>query len=87
MVLGSLLLQRSDLVALSGYKQPAAIKRWLQANGFVFVVGIDGWPRVAASQYEQRMNGSVATAAGRRDAPNRKALEELQSAKTQRKSA
>ncbi len=39
-------LSLADLVSLTGYKRRSCIIRWLQANGFAFRVGADGYPRV-----------------------------------------
>ena len=61
---------------MSGYKQPSAVARWLKANDFVFVLGADGWPRVARSHHDLRMNGDVRIA--RRVEPNHKGLQEMQ---------
>lgn len=70
-------LAKPDLIALSGYRQPSAIQRWLKANGFVFVVGVDGWPRVAQAHHDARMSGEI-KAVTRRVGPNKEALKELQ---------
>ena len=52
-------LSQSDLVALSGYKRRSLVARWLRDNGFVFVLGIDGWPRVAHSHIARRRRFTV----------------------------
>jgi hypothetical protein len=61
-----------ELTELSGYKQPAAIKRWLSTNGICFYVGADGWPRVLNTALESRPKTLT------RSQPNLGALMEMQ---------
>lgn len=65
-------LSRDELLELSGYKQAASVKRWLQANGFVFYLGADNWPRVMREQLTQRPKTLT------RSNPNMAALLEMQ---------
>jgi len=69
-------LSQANLVALTGYKRRSKVAVWLKQNGFVFVLGIDGWPRVSRAHFDLRMNGEVRSA--KRVEPNMKALQELQ---------
>lgn len=66
------LLSRADLVALTGYKRPHYIKRWLRDNGFPFYIGADQWPRVIES------SGLPTPKTLTRSVPNVSALKELQ---------
>lgn len=52
-------LTRENLIELTGRERPTAIARWLTREGFPFVVGMDGWPRVLVSVVEARMGASV----------------------------
>jgi hypothetical protein len=70
-------LSKADLVALSGYRRPAAIRKWLRDTGFVFVVGVDGWPRVSLAHHDARMGGEIKPVA-KRVGPNTQALKEMQ---------
>jgi hypothetical protein len=50
----NLVLTRSDLFELTGYKQAAALKKWLTTNGLPYYMGADGWPRVLKQSLENR---------------------------------
>jgi len=50
-------LTPAQLIELTGYQRPAAQRRWLKANGFTFLDGADGRPRVLISHVEQVMGG------------------------------
>ena len=39
-------LTESELVELSGYERPTAIRRWLDNRGYRYEVARDGWPKV-----------------------------------------
>lgn len=71
------ILARSDLIDLSGYRRPASVIPWLRQNGFVFVVGADGWPRVDQEHYLSRM-GKVSSKTLIPSKPNSAALLEVQ---------
>lgn len=62
-------LRRDDLMELTGYTQRSAVIRWLDANGWPYVVsGLDGWPRVLRQYHDKRMMGEKTTAAERKAA-------------------
>lgn len=42
-------LTPEELCSLTGRKRPGAIKAWLTAEGFRYIEGADGWPRVLRS--------------------------------------
>jgi hypothetical protein len=46
-------LTKEELFQLTGYKRRAHIEAWLTQNGFRFVVGGDGWPRVLLAAVER----------------------------------
>jgi hypothetical protein len=47
-----LLLSRQELIELTGYRRPSAMKRWLLVEGVKFLVGADGWPKVHHNELE-----------------------------------
>jgi hypothetical protein len=51
----TLCLDRDELVSLTGRKQPKRMCRWLADNGWKFVVGADGLPKVDREYYRQRL--------------------------------
>ncbi len=67
-------LSLSELVALTGYKRRGCMIRWLQANGFIFRVAADGYPRVLDEHVKMQLSGIGST---RRNTPNFKALKQL----------
>jgi len=54
-ITGRLFLTRAELKDLTGREQPAAQKRWLQANGWVFEEDAAGRPKVARAYFFNRM--------------------------------
>lgn len=42
-------LTDAELRELTGYQRPAAVCRWLLANGYAFEKASTGWPRVLRS--------------------------------------
>lgn len=48
----SLLLTPEEVAELTGYVQPKRQITWLSANGWKFLIGGDGLPKVARSLYE-----------------------------------
>lgn len=62
-------LRRDDLVELTGYVQKTAVMRWLDANGWPYVInGVDGWPRVLRLYHDQRLMGEKVSATRRKAA-------------------
>jgi hypothetical protein len=59
---------------LTGYKRPAAMRRWLSQQGMRFLVGPDGYPRLLEKEVERVMVGSSASNISR-SKPNAEALE------------
>lgn len=55
------LLSIEFLQALTGRKTRKKMQEWLRAEGFVFRVGADGYPRVDVDHYRQRMHSSEST--------------------------
>ena len=55
------LLSVEFLQALTGRKTRKKMQEWLRAEGFVFRVGADGYPRVDVDHYRQRMHSSEST--------------------------
>ncbi len=49
------LLNIEKLEQLSGHSKPSAQARWLKSNGFPFVIGGDGRPKVLRQVVEQRL--------------------------------
>ena len=64
----------AELVRLTGYKRRGCMIRWLAANGFLFRIGADGYPRVLEEHVRQQMSGAVPKA---RNMPNLGALKQL----------
>ena len=48
-------LTDDDLVRLTGYLRPAAIRRWLDAHGYKYEIARNGWPRVLKCAVEARL--------------------------------
>lgn len=46
-----ILLTRSELTELTGYRRPTYVRRWLTKNGIHFYIGADGWPRVLRTTF------------------------------------
>jgi hypothetical protein len=61
-ITGRLFLTRAELKELTGREQPAAQKRWLQANGWVFEEDAAGRPKVARVYFFNRMARTESTA-------------------------
>jgi hypothetical protein len=61
-ITGRLFLTRAELKDLTGREQPAAQKRWLQANGWVFEEDAAGRPKVARAYFFNRMARTESTA-------------------------
>lgn len=55
----SIVLTAIELVELSGYRKPSAQARWLERNGFPFVVGGDGQLKVLRQAVEGRLGGKL----------------------------
>jgi hypothetical protein len=51
------ILDREQLVKLSGYTRPKAIKRWLMRNGVRFTERKDGWPVTSMTAYNAALAG------------------------------
>lgn len=68
-------LSLSELVALTGYKRRGCMIRWLHANGFIFRIAADGYPRVLDEHVKMQLLGIAST---RRNTPNLEALKQLQ---------
>lgn len=64
-------LSIAELVSLTGYKRRSCIVRWLQANGFSFRIGADGYPRVLEEHVRMLLCGVPAKP---RNQPNLAAL-------------
>lgn len=75
----NLVSDRSELIRITGYKQRAAIIRWLKENHFQFYIGGDKWPRLVMPA-----DGVAAPSTLKRSEPNRSALLELQNGKTKK---
>jgi hypothetical protein len=69
---------RSELQRISGYKQRAAIIRWLKEHGIQFFIGGDDWPRLVLSN-------DSAPVTLKKSEPNRSALMEMQNGKTKKR--
>jgi hypothetical protein len=70
-------LSRDELAELVGC-QPRSLtcmKRWLERNGWPYVVNIAGVPLVARDYYEARMTGNAPRAACLEQGPDFAALE------------
>ncbi|WP_423359656.1 DUF4224 domain-containing protein [Pseudomonas citronellolis] len=52
------LLTAEEVADLSGYSKPSAQARWLKSNGFPFVIGGDGRPKVLRQVVEQRLGAT-----------------------------
>lgn len=68
-------LTRAELHDLTGYRMPKQQIAWLRANGFVFRVAADGYPRVDRGHYLRVMGAEPgAGGAHRPTAPDFEAL-------------
>lgn len=47
----TLLLDNTELLALTGFVRPAKQIDWLRREGFTFRIGADGYPRVDRAHY------------------------------------
>lgn len=54
-------LTEDELKELTGWKRPAKVKEWLDANGYRYQVGGDGWPRVLKESVYARLSASFKT--------------------------
>lgn len=68
-------LSLAELVRLTGYRRRGCMIRWLQANGFAFRVGADGYPRVLEDHVRLLLSGMAPKP---RNTPNLDALRQLQ---------
>lgn len=50
-------LTDEELCHLTGYQRSAAVKRWLDDNGYRYHVPASGWPRVLRSVVVERLGG------------------------------
>lgn len=50
-----MVLTNQALSTLSGYQKPSAIKHWLDRQHIPYIVGGDGWPRVAEKTIMERL--------------------------------
>jgi hypothetical protein len=76
----TLVSDRSELIRITGYKQRAAIIRWLKENRFQFYIGGDKWPRVVMPT-----DGVALPATLKKSEPNSAALMELQHGKAKKR--
>lgn len=56
-----MILTHAELSELSGYRRPAAVRRWLERQRIPFIVGGDGWPRVAEKTIMERLGFKQST--------------------------
>jgi hypothetical protein len=56
----SLFLSPADVVELTGLRQCAAQRRWLDANEWLYQIDSQGRPKVARSFFERKMTESIA---------------------------
>ena len=70
-----MLLSLAELVTLTGYKRRGCMIRWLRANGFIFRIGADGYPRVLEDHVRLQLAG---IASRPRNTPNLDALKHPQ---------
>lgn len=64
-------LTRSELQGLSGYTIKSAVLRWLDRQGWPYVIGgADGWPRVLRQYHDQRLLGLQPAPTRKRSGPN-----------------
>ena len=77
----TLVSDRSELIRITGYKQRAAIIRWLKNNHFQFYIGGDKWPRLVMPA-----DGVASPNTLTKSEPNRSALMELQNGKAKKAS-
>lgn len=52
-------LTKDDLLALTGYRQPARVCRWLEAHGWRYLPSRSGWPIVALAEAERHLVGET----------------------------
>lgn len=57
----SLFLTTDELKALTGTARPKIAMRWLKREGFVYMVGVDGWPRVLRTAVLARLGEKAPT--------------------------
>ncbi len=53
----SFLLNAAEVAELTGYQKPKAQLRWLEREGFPFLVGGDGRPKVLRDIVVRRLGG------------------------------
>lgn len=64
-------LTRPELRELTGYEIKSAVQRWLDRQGWPYVVGgADGWPRVLRQYHDQRLSGLAPSVTKKRTEPN-----------------
>lgn len=49
-----MILTRTQVTELSGYRKPSCQIRWLRQQGLRFFVGADGYPRVPESEIDRK---------------------------------
>ncbi|HEV2917571.1 MAG TPA: DUF4224 domain-containing protein [Candidatus Babeliales bacterium] len=69
-------LSQEDIQELTGYKKTALQIKWLRSNGFKFMIGADGRPRLLLSQLEALLGAQVKSITKRRVEPNFTKLEQ-----------
>ena len=52
-------LSRAELFALTGYKRPNHIARWLESRAWHFERTVCGWPVVSKAYAEAKLSGVV----------------------------
>jgi len=68
-----LCLTEREIQELTGYKVGSKQSKWLRENGFRYVVGYDGKPRVSIKHFEEVM-GCSAQKERKKTQPNQDAL-------------
>ena len=53
------IMDKSELIALTGLQRPSAIRRWLEAQRIPYMLGADGWPRVLQALIMARLGGKA----------------------------
>jgi hypothetical protein len=68
-------LTDEEIFNLTGYKQTASQIKWLRQNGFKFLIGGDGKPRIMTSYLESIIGSYNISTPKKRVEPNFKNLE------------
>ena len=55
----SFLLSAAEVAELTGYQKPNAQFKWLEREGFPFLIGGDGRPKVLRELVVRRLGGSA----------------------------